>query len=456
MAKKKESLSFEERLEKVLVPDWEKPYKVPSNWVWARGSAVFLQTESKKPTGEDFFYIDIDSIDNTNQKVKEPKKLKVSKAPSRANRGLKNGDTLFSLVRPYLKNIAYISEEHEVAIASTGFYVCRPNGLNPKFIYWLMCSGYVVDGLNKFMKGDNSPSIRKDDIENFRYPLPPLAEQQRIVDRIESLFSKLDEAKEKVQTSLDSFEKRKTSILHKAFTGELTKKWREENGVSLDSWEKVALQDVCEKITCGKTPTDSISLKGDVPFLKVYNIVNNAIDFDYKPQYIPSEISESKLKSSILLPRDIVMNIVGPPLRKIAIIPDTHPMWNMNQAIVRFRPKERLISKFLYYALIYPNTLDDVIADTKGVVGQANISVTQSRKLKIALPNILEQNEIVRILDSIFEKEQQAKELANVIAKIDLMKKAILARAFRGELGTNDLEEESAMELLKEILEVKF
>ena len=127
----------------------------------------------------------------------------------------------------------------------------------------------------------------------------------------------------------------------------------------------------------------------------------------------------------------------------------------MYQAIVRFRPKERLISKFLYYALIYPNTLDDVIADTKGVVGQANISVTQSRNLMITLPNIPEQIEIVRILDIILEKEQQAKELTNVIEKIDLMKKAILARAFRGMLDTNDPEEESAMELLKEILEVK-
>jgi len=68
------------------------------------------------------------------------------------------------------------------------------------------------------------------------FPLPPLAEQQRIVDCIESLFEKLDQAKGLIQEALDSFESRKAAILHKAFTGELTKKWREENGVGMDSW----------------------------------------------------------------------------------------------------------------------------------------------------------------------------------------------------------------------------
>ena len=71
----------------------------------------------------------------------------------------------------------------------------------------------------------------------------------------------------------------------------------------------------------------------------------------------------------------------------------------------------------------------------------------------IAVPCADEQTEIVRILDSLFPKEQQAKEAAEaVLEKIDLLKKSILARAFRGELGTNDPTEESALELLKSVL----
>ena len=126
----------------------------------------------------------------------------------------------------------------------------------------------------------------------------------------------------------------------------------------------------------------------------------------------------------------------------------------MNQAIVRFRPYDSLQYRFLYYALVNPETLDDVIAATKGVVGQANISVTQSRELVIPLPSTEEQTEIVRILDDLLAKEQQAKEAAEkVLEQIDLTRKAILARAFRGELGTNDPSDESAVELLKKTLQ---
>ena len=147
------------------------------------------------------------------------------------------------------------------------------------------------------------------------------------------------------------------------------------------------------------------------------------------------------------------MNIVGPPLRKIALIPETYNVWNMNQAIVRFRAKEYILPKFIYYMLIWPNTLDDVVSKTKGVVGQANISVTQSRNLDFVIPSRQEQEEIVRILDSIFEKEDKSKELIDILDKIDEMKKSILARAFRGELGTSNPTDEPATDLLRKILE---
>ena len=165
--------------------------KLPQNWCWAKGKFIFSQMKSARPTGETFQYIDIDSIDNAQQIIKEAKVIKSSNAPSRASRYTQKGDVVFSMVRPYLRNIAKVCFND--CIASTGFYVCSPlDMLHPEFCYYLMISDYVVNGLNQFMKGDNSPSINKGDIDNWLYPLPPLAEQQRIVARIEELFSTLD------------------------------------------------------------------------------------------------------------------------------------------------------------------------------------------------------------------------------------------------------------------------
>ncbi|EAH5676097.1 restriction endonuclease subunit S [Campylobacter upsaliensis] len=167
----------------------EAPFEIPSTWAWVKGCDIFLPIDNTEPQGDFFKYIDIDSIDNKNKKVKSPKTIETKNASSRARRPLEYGDVLFSMVRPYLENIALIDETLADCIASTGFFVCRTNILDSRFLYYLMTSPYVVYGLNSFMKGDNSPSIVKDDILNFNYPLPPLCEQEHIVQTLDTLFT---------------------------------------------------------------------------------------------------------------------------------------------------------------------------------------------------------------------------------------------------------------------------
>lgn len=155
--------------------------------------------KSAKPKGLLFNYIDIDSIDNARQSIDSVKVVKTENAPSRASRYTQKGDIVFSMVRPYLKNIAMVPDND--CVASTGFYVCSPSNMAfAKYCYYLMISDYTVNGLNQFMKGDNSPSINKRDIDNWRFPIPPLSEQHRIVARIEELFAQLD----KIESSLQA------------------------------------------------------------------------------------------------------------------------------------------------------------------------------------------------------------------------------------------------------------
>ena len=187
---KGEDNSYYEKIgNETLCIDAEIPFELPPEWVWCRGYSCFSGMETKRPDGESFRYIDIDSIDNKAHKIKHPKIIATKDAPSRASRAVQTGSVLFSFVRPYLENIAYVSDDSKDCIASTGFYVCNSNGmLYPPFMYYLMISEYVVQGLNQFMKGDNSPSISKDNIENWLYPIPPINEQKRICNKLEELF----------------------------------------------------------------------------------------------------------------------------------------------------------------------------------------------------------------------------------------------------------------------------
>lgn len=452
MPKKKTALTIEERLQQALVPAEEQPYEVPENWVWVYGKNIFMPMESRKPDGEDFYYIDIDAIDNKNQVVTEAKKIKTAQAPSRASRKLHTGDTVFSLVRPYLKNIAYIDVQLSDCIASTGFFVCTPNAaLNDKYLYRLMVSSYVVDGLNKHMKGDNSPSIRKDDIENYPFPLPPLSEQQRIVERIEELFAKLDEAKERLHEVADIFAVRKAAILHKAFTGELTKQWRCENGVSDESWEEKKFDDCIEKMQNGLSKR-----KGDegnnIGVLRLANLGEDDLVLD-DLRYIL--LTEKEEKNYLLSKDDVIMIRVNGSKDNVArqIVINTDEKLAFCDHIIRIKYNPNIVARYVMYfskTNAYRKYVEDNMVSS---AGQNTISRKGLASLVIPLPSIEEQHEIVRLIDDLLARERAAQQATEqALVSIDLMKKSILARAFRGELGTNKASEASALELLKQVL----
>lgn len=178
--------------------DIEPIWELPNSWCWTRGVDIFDSMESTQPKGETFKYIDIDAIDNKLNIITSIKVIETKNAPSRASRFTEKGNVLFSMVRPYLRNIAMVPDND--CIASTGFYVCRAKDfLDNQFCLYLMLSDYVVNGLNEYMKGDNSPSINKSHIDNFTFPLPPINEQLRIVAKIEELFAVLDSIKDSLE-----------------------------------------------------------------------------------------------------------------------------------------------------------------------------------------------------------------------------------------------------------------
>ena len=184
---------YEKKGNDIVCIDDEIPFEIPDSWEWVRGKHIFTPMQSIKPSGDYFTYIDIDAVNNTSNIIDNPKKIPCSQAPSRASRKLWDNSILFSMVRPYLKNIALVSDKYSNAIASTGFYVVTPyNFLYSKYIFNLLLSPYVIDGLNQFMKGDNSPSINNEHIESFLYPIPPYSEQLRIVTALDNVLASIN------------------------------------------------------------------------------------------------------------------------------------------------------------------------------------------------------------------------------------------------------------------------
>lgn len=213
---------FENRRAAILHKAFTGELTNNSHWQSVKLGDYLKPMETKKPSGEKFLYIDIDSIDNKRQIVREPKNIFTKDAPSRASRAVHKNDILFSMVRPYLKNIAYIDETLQNCIASTGFYVCSAkDGLDSKYLFRFLCSKDAIDYLMNFMKGDNSPSIRKDDLLSMTIKLPTLDEQLEIVHRIDSLLAKERQAKQTAEAVIEQIDIMKKSILARAFRGEL-------------------------------------------------------------------------------------------------------------------------------------------------------------------------------------------------------------------------------------------
>jgi type I restriction enzyme S subunit len=487
MRRKKQSLDLDESPEQTLMQEGAQPYEVPRNWIWTSvGSINRFTSSSINPLNYANDLFELYSVPSSENNY--PEILRGSEIGSSKQVVSKN-DVLICKINPRINRVWIVSSHTEnIQIASSEWIVFRNFFTNSKYLMYYFSSKTFREYMLSNVSGVGGSLMRAQPkyIKDYPIPIPPIAEQQRIVDLIEGLIEKLDQAKGLIKDALDSIENRKAAILNKAFKGELTRNWREENetdstdkiissilnergvfinptksvqqyinnedfrdDIDSNGWIAMRTMIFCDNITCGGTPTGFLSESGEVPFLKVYNIVNNKIDFIYKPQFVDINVHKSKLKNSILRRNDVVMNIVGPPLRKIAIIPDTYDEWNMNQAIIRFRAVDYIDPKYLYYALLNPQTLEPVIQSTKGVVGQANISITQARNIKIPIASKQEQIEIVRILDNVLNNEDEALRLMDQLEVIDQIKKAILARAFCGDLGTNNPLEESAREVLK-------
>ena len=420
----------------------EAPYELPEGWKWCRLGEVCKTfsdgdwIESKDQSTEGIRLIQTGNIGKGAFRDKNDKCRYISENTfERLNcTEVFAGDILISrlpvgraCIIPQLKDRMITA----VDCAIVRLFECTVE----KKWFCFYTQSHVYDGLVKTScTGTTRLRISRKNLGEIPIPLPPtIAEQQRIVNRIESMFAKLDEAKEQAQNVVDGFETRKAAILHKAFTGELTAKWRKENGVCDDSWVVKTIGEIC-LVKGGKRVPKGMSLikeKNEHPYLKAGNLKFGTV-IDKDMEYVPNDVF-ILIKNYTVNAGDVYITNVGACIGDCGIIPDYYHGANLTENAVKLT--EMICNNSYLATQLSSNLVQTQIKSKIKSATLGKLSIDNIKQLKINLPTLPEQVEIVRILDIIIEKENKAKQAAEaVLEQIDLLKKSILARAFRGEL----------------------
>ncbi|WP_061565069.1 restriction endonuclease subunit S [Heyndrickxia coagulans] len=467
---RKKQKTMEELLEEALVPEEEQPYEVPGNWVWTKLGKIANYHNGKafKPTDwsdKGRPIIRIQDLTGTNKGEPHFFEGQIDKKHE-----IKSGDLLISWSATLG---AYIWKGEEAVLNQHIFKV--ESFINKKYHYYLMQN--LISSLYSKTHGSGMVHVTKKVFDEIPVPLPNLKEQKRIADKVERLLSKIDEAKRLIEEAKETFELRRAAILDKAFRGELTRKWREENKNIEDAeslyvkikesqsirrkvskeinikdlrysipstWKWVRLGDVFT-ITSGGTPKRTIPeyYEGNIPWIKTGEIKWNAIN-ESEEQITPEAVANSSAK--LLPPNTVLVAMYGQGLtRGRAAILSVEA--TCNQAVCALLPNDYIAPEFIFYYFMEGYQRFRQVA--KGG-NQENLSVSLISDFIFPLPPLEEQRVIITTLQNIFKKESKIKDVIKI--NTDEIKQSILSKAFRGELGTNDPTEESAIELLKEVL----
>ena len=502
----KVEISLEEKLKQALVPVDEQPYTIPSNWVWTRlgeisklsgGSGFpekyqgfldknipFYKVGSLKNIDDNFY------IENSENYIDDDilTEIKAKLFPANTIIFAKIGEAIRLNRRAILKENSCIDNNLMALVSNSSCYF--------RYVYfWLK-----KEDLYKYAQATTVPSIRQSTLEELEFPLPPLNEQKRIVEKLDFLFEKTKRAKEIIEEIKIDIENRKISILDRAFKGTLTSKWRNENKTSdvkellksineekikkweedciqaekdgnkkpkkpiikevkdmivpvdeqpyklPDSWVWVKLGDI-GKITSGGTPTSNEKsyYGGDIIWITPADMS--------KQQSSPWFSNSSKKITNLGLQKSSAQLIEGnsvvyssrAPIGYVNIVKDK---FTTSQGCKSVTPIKNSLM-YIYYVLM--ERTEDIKYRASGTTFK-EISALEFGKTLVPLPPLEEQQEIVRVLDEVLENENKVKELLELEERIDVLEKSILHKAFKGELGTQNSSDEHALELLKEIL----
>jgi len=464
------------------------PYELPKGWVWTRLGEIVRAVEKVSPRtapDEGFTYVDIASI--VSQRIADPKRYFGREAPSRARQLVKSGDVLFSTVRTYLKHIAIVDERYSGQIASTGFCVIRPwPCIDSKLVFYLVQTDTFVNPLTQRQRGTSYPAVRDSDVLMQPVAVPPLAEQHRIVAKIEELFTRLDAGVEALTRIKAQLKRYRQAVLKHAYEGKLTAEWRKAHQHELEpasvllerikqkrhqtakgtykelpqpdasglpelpeGWVWTRIGDISEAIQYGYTASSTPEPVGP-KMLRITDIQNNSVKWDALPH---CRIETEEKAKYLLKEGDLVFARTGATVGKSFLITDTTPESVFASYLIRIVLSPQVNKTFVHSFFRSQDYWTQVYAGQLGI-GQPNVNSRTLSRLRLPLCSALEQQRIAEGIERRFSvADQIEKTVDQGLKQAERLRQSILKKAFEGKLVAQYPNDEPAEILLERIRE---
>ena len=397
---------------------------LPNGWMKKQLGDVCSKVSKIDPLSlrrESFKYVDIGSIDSATNSVASPQVLSVKDAPGRARQLLKKGDTVFATIRPYMKNIAHINDSLDGEIASTGFCVIRAN---PKYvssglIKFFSVSDNLLEQILPLQRGVSYPAVRDNDIFSACILVPPLVEQEKIVEILEEQLSHIDAALASVGAVRTKAARFRRSLLHAAFNGKLS--GHDETSEALPKgWTLQALSVAADVVMGQSPPGASYNEEGiGAPFFQ------GKSEFG---QMYPTVRKWTTAGTKFANAGDILLSVrapVGP-----TNVADANCV--IGRGLAAIRAKNHMNQVFLLWFL---RSFENEIAAKGTGTTFDSISGVALRNQMIKVPPLAEQEKIVKILEEQLSRLDAALATSDTIEKkASAMRRSLLHGAFTGEL----------------------
>jgi len=450
--------------------------ELPQGWASTDIDSVTTKPAQKIPSAEDqFFYIDIGSVDRESKKIIGPELISGRNSPSRARQVIQAGDVLVSMTRPNLNAVALVAEKYDQQIASTGFDVLRPMEIDPRWIYAAVRTKDFVDTMSDLVQGALYPAVRPRDIRAYEIPLAPAAEQKRIADKLDALLARVDATRERLDRIPTLLKRFRQSVLAAATSGQLTEDWRQEQSTKASvvpvapvhhgsdsdlpppkgqvtttavAWTEKDVQSLA-LVGTGSTPLRSngayFSSKG-TPWVTSaatsQSLVTSAEEF-----VTEAAIKDHRLK---IYPIGTLLVAMYGEGKTRGQVTELGIEAAINQACAAIIVDETKVKNAYVKFVLQANYLE--MRELAEGGNQPNLNLSKIKEFPLMLPSMEEQIEIVRRVEALFALADKLEaRYTTARAQVDKLTPALLAKAFRGELVPQDPNDEPAEKLLERI-----